>query len=94
LPAQHHENYRLLTPEERSRIDTMIPLLRLADGLDIGREQRVKDIYVQIGNASVELYLEASSDVELEQWAAQQVGTVFEQLFGRSLTVLRAPDES
>jgi exopolyphosphatase/guanosine-5'-triphosphate,3'-diphosphate pyrophosphatase len=88
LPAENHENFKALTPEERKTLLALIPLLRLADSLDRSREQRVRDLQVRIRKSKVELHLQSTKNVELEQWAAQQSADVFKQAYDRSLQVV------
>ncbi len=85
LPKPTHENHEVLHPEEKNILRALIPLLRIADNLDRGHEQRVERVDVEISPGEVRLRLEHSRDVELELWAAGQQGTVFERTFGRRL---------
>ena len=48
------------------------------------------DVQVRIRKSKVELYLQSSKDVDLEQWAAQQVEGPFEQVYGATLAVLKS----
>jgi len=93
LPAPNHDNYKTLDADERNQITSLIPLLRLADSLDLGREQRVEEVRVQLDNGKVGLALDASGDIELETWAAQRVDLVFQQVYGRPLAVYRGTKE-
>ena len=90
LPSEEHENFRALRRDERKTVMQLIPVLRLADSLDRSREQRVMDVQVRIRKSKVELYLQSSKDVDLEQWAAQQVEGPFEQVYGATLAVLKS----
>jgi hypothetical protein len=72
----------------------MIPLLRLADSLDLGREQRVENVKVRLDNGKVELELVSSGDVELEEWAARRVDPVFQEVYGRPLAVRASSREN
>ncbi len=90
LPSEEHENFRALGREDRKTVMQLAPLLRLADSLDRSREQRVANIQVRLRKSKVELYLQSSKDVDLEQWAAQQVEGAFEQVYGGTLAVLKS----
>jgi len=70
-------------------VERLIPALRLADSLDRSREQRVSDVRVRVRRSRVELQLVASEEVDLEQWAAQQVEGAFQQVYDRRLVVLQ-----
>ena len=65
----------------------LIPLLRLADALDRGHEQRVRDLDCQVRQGAVTVMLEARGEVDLEYWASERVAEIFEQSYGHSLTV-------
>ena len=90
LPSEDHENFRALSREDRKTVMQLAPLLRLADSLDRSREQRVADVQVRLRKSKVELYLHSSKDVDLEQWATQQVAGAFEQVYGGPLAVLKS----
>jgi len=94
MPDANHDNYKLLTAEEQTQLAAMIPLLRLADSLDLGREQRVENVKVRMDNGAVELELVSSGDVELEEWAARRVDAVFQQVYGRPLAVRASSREN
>ena len=94
LPAAGHDNYKALDANERGQLAAMIPLLRLADSLDLGREQRVGHLDVRVNGESVEIRIESAGDIELEEWAAQRVAAAFQQAYSRSLTVKSARTET
>jgi len=68
----------------------LIPLLRLADGLDRSHEQRVEQITCQMRNGGVTVKIESVLDTDLEMWAAERVAELFEQVFALPLTITRA----
>ena len=90
VPSDEHDNFRALNRDDRKTVMQLVPLLRLADSLDRSREQRVADVQVRIRKSKVELYLQSAKDVDLEQWAAQQVEGPFEQVYGTTLAVLQS----
>ena len=89
LPSEGHERFKSLSAEDKQMVEKLIPQLRLADSLDRSREQRVSDVRVRIGRSRVEVQLVSRNEVDLEQWAAQQVEGVFRQVYDRSLTVVQ-----
>jgi exopolyphosphatase/guanosine-5'-triphosphate,3'-diphosphate pyrophosphatase len=94
MPNASHDTYKLLTPEEQSQLTSMIPLLRLADSLDLSREQRVDNVKVRMDNGKVELELVSRGDVELEEWAARRVDPVFQEVYGHPLGVRTSSREN
>lgn len=89
LPSPSQENFRALSDNDQQLVERLIPPLRLADSLDRSREQRVSDVRVRIRRSRVELQLVSSQEVDLEQWAAQQVDDAFRQVYNCSLIVLQ-----
>jgi exopolyphosphatase/guanosine-5'-triphosphate,3'-diphosphate pyrophosphatase len=87
LPSPDHENLRPLAAEDKEALGRLIPLLRLADGLDQGHSQRVERIVCALRDGEFALELHASGDIGLERWAAEQVAGLFEQVYRRKLVV-------
>ena len=89
LPSANHDNFKALTDDDKRMVERLVPALRLADSLDRSREQRVSDVRVRVRRSRVELQLVAQEEVDLEQWAAQQVEGAFQQMYDRRLVVLQ-----
>ncbi len=87
MPAASHSAYQALTAEERRTLLSLIPILRLADNLDIGREQRVRSIDCRVQNGTVTLALTARGDIDLERWAAERAGETFRQVYGKTISM-------
>jgi len=88
LPGAHHSSYKDLSSIERRTVRCLTPLLRIADSLDRGHQQRVRSLEAKVGPNGVVLYLESPEKTDLEVWAAQQAGGAFQQTFDLPLTVL------
>ena len=89
LPAGDHNNQRGLDPDERRALLLLIPLVRLADNLDRGGDQRVASVSCRIKDGLPTIELHSRADIELEQWAAERAGEVFRQVYGRPLAVTK-----
>jgi exopolyphosphatase/guanosine-5'-triphosphate,3'-diphosphate pyrophosphatase len=89
MPAARHNEYQALAPEDRKALLMMIPLLRLADALDRGKEQRVENVRCQVENGRILLQIQGSGKLDLEQWAGEQLGDIFAQVYARPLAVER-----
>jgi len=63
----------------------LIPLLRLADNLDVSHEDRIEALSCHIRDGQVVLQLSATADISLEQWAAQRSSEAFRQVYNRLL---------
>lgn len=90
MPAPDHSNQKALESEDRRALLLLIPLLRIADNLDRSGEQRIESIECNNRNGQAVIELYSSADVELEKWAAERTGAVFEQIYGRPLTIIKA----
>ena len=100
LPSPLHNAYQSLSAEERRMVLMMIPLLRLADNLDRGREQRIQSVACQlcdgngvgVGVGEVVLQVHSRGDIDLEQWAAERAGEAFRQVYNRPISMEKVRD--
>lgn len=90
MPGARHVVFQSLPAEDRRLLLLLIPLLRLADALDRGKEQRVQQLKCTLNNGSVQLRINSQKGIDLEAWASGRVAEIFEQIYGRSLTVTTA----
>jgi exopolyphosphatase/guanosine-5'-triphosphate,3'-diphosphate pyrophosphatase len=90
MPTPRHEAFQALTPDGKRTLIALIPLLRLADSLDTGQEDRVKGVQCEIRPGLVHLQVQAERDADLEIWAAERVSDAFRQIFGLGLSLARA----
>ncbi len=89
MPQARHSAFQALAPDWKRSILYLAPLLRLADSLDRGHQQRVEDVECQLKNGTVVLALRAHADADLEQWAAESAADVFRQVYQTPLAVVR-----
>jgi len=69
----------------------MIPILRLADNLDSSGEQRISAVECRVREGGgVVLQVRASGDIDLDQWAAERAGEVFQHIYHRPIQVVKA----
>jgi exopolyphosphatase/guanosine-5'-triphosphate,3'-diphosphate pyrophosphatase len=87
MPGTRHLSFQSMPVEDRRVAILLIPLLRLADALDRGKEQRVKNMHFQVNGEAVRLIIEARGGVDLEYWASERVAEIFRETYGHSLTV-------
>ena len=74
-----------LEPDDRERVRKIVALLRVADGLDRGRQGVVERVDVEVGPQLVLLRLHVRGDAELECWGARRKRDLFERVFDREL---------
>ncbi|MFO1030931.1 MAG: Ppx/GppA phosphatase family protein [Planctomycetota bacterium] len=88
-PAREHEEFMALRRRERSLVERLAALLRLADALDRQHGAVVRGVGVKIREDCVELRPMLAGDpgtrLTLEQKAVEEKGALFWQLFGRQI---------
>jgi exopolyphosphatase/guanosine-5'-triphosphate,3'-diphosphate pyrophosphatase len=92
MPVARHAAFQALEPESRRVILLLTPLLRLADNLDRGHEQRIDRVTCQFRNGSAVVVLHGRPDTGLEQWAAERSGEAFRQVYDIPLGLEKARD--
>lgn len=89
MPQARHSHYQMLDSDAKRVVMNLIPLLRIADSLDRGHEQKVLDIAGIAKNGAVTLQLQTEEDSGLELWAASEAGEVFKQVYLKPLHIER-----
>ncbi|MFN7919443.1 MAG: hypothetical protein U0Q16_05060 [Bryobacteraceae bacterium] len=74
-----------MTGEDRKSVLMLIPILRLAEALDIASEQRVEEISCRVTADAVVLGLSTRKQADLEEWASRRAGEAFRSVYGRPL---------
>ncbi len=87
LPEDHHENFDLLKPEEKKVVRRLLPLLRVADGLDRGHRALVSSVACRVEEGEARLTVAARPGIELDCWAARQAAEAFRKVYDVKLTV-------
>jgi exopolyphosphatase/guanosine-5'-triphosphate,3'-diphosphate pyrophosphatase len=90
MPTAMHEPWQALPAEDKRSLLLLIPILRLADGLDPAREGPLPSVSCRLTGDGVELQVDAASAVDLDQWAAARTGDAFRQVYGKPLAVVKA----
>jgi exopolyphosphatase / guanosine-5'-triphosphate,3'-diphosphate pyrophosphatase len=83
LPADRHAEYMALDDDDRTTVRRLAALLRLADGLDADHFQVIEEATVVDQGDNVRLELRARDTPDLDMWAAERNGDLFELEFGR-----------
>lgn len=87
MPKPRHDEYARLSPEDRETVLKLGGLLRLADGLDRGRAQRVESVTLTREADTVRIVLAAAEEPNVELYGAVQKGDLFRRAFGLGLDV-------
>lgn len=82
---------RLFRAGDDERLARLAVCLRLAEQLERGRGQRVRDLRLIERGDTVELLLDAVEDVTLARWAARNESVAFERATGRPFEVSLRP---
>ncbi len=90
MPQPRHIQFQSLDVDLKRIVQFLVPLLRIADSLDRGHEQKVRNIGSAIKDGSVVLTVEGDQDADLEIWAANEAGETFRQVYARQLSLQRA----
>jgi len=81
-PSLSHDGYAALDREERIAVAKLAAILRVADALDRGHAQRIREIDIRTEPGQMAITAHNVSDLTLEQLGLQQKGGMFEQVYG------------
>lgn len=90
LPTAAHKEFTSLTPEERRTVSLLIPILRLADNLEKGHQQRIDSVEARMRDDFVTLLVHSAGDLELEQWRLDRSGEAFREIYHREVSLAKA----
>jgi exopolyphosphatase/guanosine-5'-triphosphate,3'-diphosphate pyrophosphatase len=80
-PDPEHPNFAELTPELRTQVQRLAAILRIAEGLDRGHRQRVRDVAVQTKNQKVAFVARTRANASVELTSAVKRARYFASLF-------------
>lgn len=80
-PDPSHENIRELTPSQRTAVEKLAAILRIAEGLDRGNRQRVRDVAVQRSGHTLQFVARTRADASVEIESAEKRAKYFARLF-------------
>lgn len=89
MPKPGHDTLSPLDEEMRRAVLLLIPILRLADGLDRGHNQDVDGVVCDTRNSRIVIALQSNRDTDLEQWAAERAAPLFREVYNREMAVVR-----
>jgi exopolyphosphatase/guanosine-5'-triphosphate,3'-diphosphate pyrophosphatase len=81
-PQSDHPAYASLPRPARLVVNRLSAILRVADALDKGHNQRVRDPKISIAGDELRIEVEGVEDLALERLALDQKGGLFEEVFG------------
>lgn len=88
LPGPNHQSYISLPRTDRTIVLKLSALLRVADALDRGHSQHIRDFDIELTQDSLFLRARGTHDVTLERLALDEKGDLFEELFGYKIILV------
>lgn len=93
LPNPRHPGYTELDQEGRIAMLKLAAILRVADALDRGHTQRIRDIRIAKDEGRITVLIANVPDLTLEQLALQGKGELFKQVYGMEIAYRRTPEQ-
>jgi len=90
MPQARHSHFLALDLEARRWVTTLAAILRIADSLDRGHSQKVRDVTSTLRDGTVCLSIDAETDADLELWAASEAAKIFSELHAQPLQLQRS----
>src|SRR6201996_3795311 len=90
MPQARHSHFQSLDAESQRIVVNLEPLLRIADALDRGHAQKVRDVASTAKNGSLNLLVQAEADADLEIWAANEAAKTFRDVYATPISLQRA----
>ena len=81
-PQSDHPAYAALPRAARVTVNRLSGILRVADALDKGHNQRVRNAKVSVSGDELRIEAEGAEDLALERLALDQKAGLFEEVFG------------
>lgn len=89
-PKASFEAFARLKETRQKRVNQLVALLQVADGLDRSHGGPVRDVHVYASRDAVEVVVEADDDIDLELWGLRRKRDLFERVFDCRLEVVDA----
>lgn len=89
MPQARHSFLQDLDSTGIRTVLNLIPLLRIADALDRGQQQKVRDVTAYLRDNAVSIEAEAEDEADLEIWAATEASSSFREVFNLPISIHR-----
>ncbi len=90
-PKPSHVEYIALPREKRMVVSKLAAVLRVADSLDRGHAQQVRDLHVERRSDELVIHVHGVTDLTLERRAMAQKADLFEDIYGMTVRLEEAP---
>jgi exopolyphosphatase/guanosine-5'-triphosphate,3'-diphosphate pyrophosphatase len=91
VPRQSHVEYISIPREQRVVVSKLAAILRVADALDRGHAQQIRDVRVEKTSDELILHIPGVRDLTLERRALARKVDLFEDLLGLRVRLMEAP---
>jgi len=82
IPTLSHENYMVLSENDRIIVSKLTCILKIAEALDISHKQKIKHIEVHTSGQELYFAVKTREDTLLEEWSFEGHITFFEEVLG------------
>jgi exopolyphosphatase/guanosine-5'-triphosphate,3'-diphosphate pyrophosphatase len=80
-PRASDASFLELSDDQRQRVQKLAAILRIAEGLDRGHRQRVRDVAVDVGKRSIRFIARTRASADVELTSAAKRAKYFASLF-------------
>lgn len=89
VPQLSHENYFVLSAEDRIIVSKLAAILKIGESLDISHKRKVNQIDVSISGRELHFKVQCSEDLLLEEWNFADTALFFEEVMGYKPVIKR-----
>lgn len=86
-PSLEHDTFAALSEADRSRVEKLSAILRLAEAMDRSHPSNIKDVAVEINKKRIIFKLTTAGSCALEKWALERKSRAFKEVFGYEIEV-------
>lgn len=87
LPSLDHTAFGILSDENKQKVLRLAPLLRLADALDRSHQGLVKELFCELRDDALTIYVGADNEMPVETAALDRKADMFRQVYKRDATL-------
>ena len=89
MPVARHDLFGSLSSDEQRLVQMLIPILRVAVGLEASRLQKVEAAEVAATSEGITITVHGEGDIDLEMWAAERAADSFRQIYNVPMTLAK-----
>jgi len=89
-PSAEHQEYAVLTRDNRMAVAKLASILRVADALDRNHLQNAREVELRREDGQLSIGIPDLEDLTLERQAIKEKGSMFEEVYGLKVVLRRA----